>query len=89
MGLGDEFDGHSVHAYQLADFADTCQLPRSLVAQRFRLIIKKLMLSLDSEIKQVAAYGEGDDYLKRYQSMIHKRCEDCLGQVEEIVVVRL
>ncbi len=30
-----------------------------------------------------------NDYLRQYQSMIRKHCEDFLGQVDEIVSVEL
>lgn len=53
MGFGDEFDGNAIRAYQLADFADNCQLPRSLLVMRLKHIIKKLTLALSDEMEQV------------------------------------
>jgi len=33
MAMGDEFEPDSINAYQLADFADSCQLGRKLVSR--------------------------------------------------------
>ena len=41
MALGDEFDSQTVNAYQLADFADSCHVPRRLLVQRLMFISKK------------------------------------------------
>lgn len=54
MALGDEFEDDNVNAYQLADFADTCKLPRLLVAKRLKLLIDKLATALQEEIQRIA-----------------------------------
>jgi len=89
MGLGDAFDSDSVYAYQLADFADSCKLPRTLLATRLRLLIKKLIVAVDIEIKQVVSTEEEKEYLRHYQSMICERCKYFLSQIDEIVSFEL
>ena len=46
MAMGDEFDGNCMHAYQLADFADSCGLPRPLVAKSLTKVANSIMESL-------------------------------------------
>lgn len=53
MALGDEFEENNINAYQLADFADTCQLPRLLVAKRLKYLIGKLTVALQEEISLI------------------------------------
>ena len=89
MGLGDVFDADSVHAYQLADFADSCKLPRTLLVTRLRLLIKQLIVAVDIEIKQVVSTEEEKEYLRHYQSMICERCKYFLSQIDEIVSFEL
>lgn len=89
MGLGDEFDGDTVHAYQLADFADSCQLPRLLLANRLKFLIKKLLPALDSEIRQVAINDRENEYIKQYQTMVHTHCEHLLNMADEVVSIAL
>jgi len=89
MGLGDEFDGNIVNAYQLADFADNCQLPRHLIAKRLNLLINKLRASLDKEISSVACNNKEKSYLELYQSMIFKRCKHLEQEVGYIRSIEL
>lgn len=46
MALGDEFEIASIGAYQLADFADSCDLPRGIVASTLQLICDKINLAV-------------------------------------------
>ena len=89
MALGDEFDSNTVHAYQLADFADSCQLARSLLAKRLKYIIKKLQLALDREGDQVVSNDEERRYFEQYRLIVHGRCEHLLNQADEIVSIEL
>ena len=89
MGLGDEFDGQSVNAYQLADFADSCQLPRSFVAKRLHYLINKLISVLKSEISMLLVSDEESCYLEHYQLMVYKRCEHFMKQIDIIASIEL
>lgn len=89
MAMGDSFDANMMNAYQLADFADSCQLSRLLVSRRLKMIItklKKALIGIDHEIVKTA---EERSYLIQYQQMIHERCEHLLGQVDDIVGMEL
>lgn len=43
MALGDEFDSGYLTAYQLADFADSCSLSRSLVASMLKRLCSRVL----------------------------------------------
>jgi len=88
MGLGDEFDGNSINAYQLADFADSCQLSRLLIANRLKFLVKKLTHALRECIEPGIDDAERS-YLKQYQSMINKRCDHLLHEAAGIVSTKL
>lgn len=88
MALGDEFDENNVNAYQLADFADTCQLPRSFVTNRLKYLGKKLRVELEGFLSP----GINDDeiaYLHQYKKMIRERCNHLLKEADDIVAIEL
>ncbi|WP_058499127.1 HipA domain-containing protein [Legionella gratiana] len=89
MALGDEFEGDNINAYQLADFADTCKLPRSLVAKRLMLLIDKLAAALKEEIQLIAVDDKEMKYLKEYQDIVTKRGEHLLEQSDQITSMTL
>lgn len=88
MALGDEFDSNFVNAYQLADFADTCQLPRALVAKRLKFLIDKLSPALNLEISQIINTEE-KNYLHQYKAMIVNHSAYLYKEADEIVAMRL
>jgi serine/threonine-protein kinase HipA len=47
-------------------------------------LVKKLTLVLDEEISQINVNEEEGRYLMKYQSMVLKRCEHFLNQVDAI-----
>lgn len=89
MALGDEFDGNMINAYQLADFADSCQLKRSWVAKRLKYLVTKLIAALESDINQIVRTDDEKHYLLRYKSMVYERCKHLHNQADEIVSINL
>lgn len=89
MALGDEFDGNNVNAYQLADFADTCLLPRSFVAKRLKLMANRLILGVHKEMSLIVGSSEEIHYIQKYQSMIIERCNHLLSQADGILSIEL
>ncbi len=85
MALGDSFDANIVNAYQLADFADSCQLSRFLVSRRLKFIISKLKKALPGIDETMVKTAPERSYLIKYQEMIHERCEHLLEQANDIV----
>ncbi len=89
MGLGSEFDSNLVNAYQLADFADTCQLSRAIVTKRLRLIANKLILALNKAMNLDVSNKEEMRYLKKYKSIVMQRCHHLLKQADGISSIEL
>lgn len=90
MALGDDFDGDTIKAYQLADFANSCQLSRSYLVKQLKYMASTLMSALGNNIIfDVVSNDEEKNYLKRYRQMIRKRCKYFLEQVDEIMSVKL
>ncbi len=90
MALGDDFDGDKINAYQLADFADSCHLPR-LYLERQLNDMASAMLSAFAEINivDIGRNKKEKEYLRQYQQMIIKRCKYLLKQADKIVSVIL
>lgn len=89
MALGEEFDGNAINAYQLADFANDCQLPRRLLTKRLKYLIKKLMFIIDNEIKTAVINDDERSYLEKYRIIVYERCEHLLQEADKIVSIRL
>lgn len=89
MALGDEFDGQTINAYQLADFADSCEISRALVATRLRYLIKRLNVTLSKEIKGLMLNKEEQEYLRVYQELVTNRCVHLLKQSNLVVSMQL
>jgi serine/threonine-protein kinase HipA len=85
MAMGDSFDPNNINAYQLADFADSCDLPRLLVSRRLKFIIAKLKSSLEEIDNVIVKTEEERSYLIKYQKMIRRRCDHLLEQANDIV----
>lgn len=75
MALGDEFDGKTVNAYQLADFADSCNLPRTLVTTRLLNLIKKAIPALDNVMDKTVTTDEEKRFLTHYRDLVYQRCQ--------------
>lgn len=90
MALGDDFDGDTIKAYQLADFAYSCQLSRSYLAKQLKNIASILLSTLNKKhVFDAACNEEENHYLERYQQMIQKRCKYFIKQADEIMSVKL
>ncbi len=90
MALGDDFDGETIKAYQLADFADSCQLSRPYLVKRLKIMTSTLLSILDkNNIFDIACNNEEKHHLNRYHQMVQKRCKYFLEQANEIMSVKL
>ena len=89
MALGDEFDSNTVHAYQLADFADTCGLSRRLVSKQLEAMIAKCQSALDLDADKLVKNQDEKQYLKKYINMVNERCDHLLGELSSITSIEL
>ena len=49
MAMGDEFNPEDIHAYQLADFAETCGLEKKLVSRMLKSLGGKVFEQLKNK----------------------------------------
>jgi serine/threonine-protein kinase HipA len=89
MGFGDEFDAAHINAYQLADFADTCQLPRHLVSRRLTFMTSNLIRALQKETSLEIHNEDERNYIERYRSEVLAHCEHLLEQATSILDISL
>lgn len=95
MAMGDEFDPDTINAYQLADFADSCQLDRKLVSRMLIKLATKVLkviaennIASELEIKGVISPKE-TDYLNQVSVHIKNRATHLLGEADEIALIEL
>ena len=90
MAIGDDFDSDTIKAYQLADFADSCQLSRPYLVRQLKNMASSMLSALAKEkIFEVAINDAEKHYLEKYRQMITKRCEYFLEHLSEILSVTL
>ena len=89
MALGDEFNGLSINAYQFADFAESCNLPRYFVSQRLKKISQQVLTILKSQLTQLASSVQEKKFLQHYQTQLRKQCLYFLEQSELITKIEL
>lgn len=95
MAMGDEFEPDTINAYQLADFADSCQLDRKLVSRMLiKLATKVLKVIAEnktvSDLKKEGVISQKEtDYLNKVSEHIKNRAIHLLGQSDEIALIEL
>lgn len=90
MALGDDFDGDTITAYQLADFTDSCQLSRLFFVRQLKKMISALLSAISKmDTLEHTINDEEKDYLEKYQQIITNRCHYLLEQANEIPSVSL
>ena len=89
MGFGDEFNSAHIKAYQLADFADTCQLARPIVRRRLNFIANKLIVALQKYANPDIYNDEEKKYIEQYCSYVLEHCENLLSHANSILSISL
>lgn len=89
MAIGNEFESNCINAYQLADFAESCELSRSYVAKRLKLLLKNMAEALPQEVGKLTEKFNFKSYFAEYQKIISKRCEHLITQCEYIPKIDL
>lgn len=89
MALGDEFDSNHINAYQIADFAESCQLSRGYVTKRLKKIIQKMMEVLPQEISKINDKYGYTSYFAEYQKIVSQRCKHLLEQCQNVTTISL
>ena len=95
MAMGDVFESDTINAYQLADFADSCQLDRKLVSRMLIKLATKVLKILAekniiSELEAMDVISQKEtDYLNQVSENIKKRTIHLLEQSDEVVLIEL
>lgn len=95
MGMGDEFEPDTINAYQLADFADSCQLDRKIVSSMLKELVTKVLkvLAENNIAPELETAGiisvEEAEYLNQVSKHIKKKAMHLIDQIDEITLVEL
>ena len=84
MAFGDEFDSNNINAYQIAAFAESCQLSPTYTAKRLKLMVEKLTAVLPQEVKKIRMQYNYPSWLTNYQKIIKSRCKHLMEQYPKI-----
>ena len=95
MAMGDEFAPDSIHAYQLADFAETCNIDKKLLSRLLVGLADKVVNQLSgglliNNLKQ-QSYITADDiaYFQALRDNIAARTAYLKAQAAEIPLIRI
>lgn len=90
MAIGDEFDMQSINAYQLADFADSCQLKRGLVVKSVKNLADKVLKSVGDVFKiNLNNTNISTDYCEKYSRLVADRATYLSTASESVMDVEI
>lgn len=93
MAMGDEFEPQDIHAYQLADFAETCEIDKKLLSRQLIGLADKVLSQLKGhelfeQLKQQPHIGPEDiRYCEMLRDHIIDRTEHLKAQVADIPAI--
>ena len=89
MALGDEFDGNALNAYQFADFADSCNIKRSIVIKRLNKLSTTIIDCDFMSFKKYCKNKSEEKFIDKYSLLVKKRAEHFLNQTKLIKTIDL
>ncbi|WP_351123821.1 HipA domain-containing protein [Shewanella sp. T24-MNA-CIBAN-0130] len=95
MAMGDEFDPNDIHAYQLADFAETCGIDKKLLSRLLTELANKVIKQLSTEsliesLKTQSHFSANDiKYFQQLSDNILTRTEYLKAQAVEIPYIEV
>ena len=95
MAMGDEFEPKDIHAYQIADFAETCGLDRKLVARMLADLAKSVLQALHDKHFLIELFEQHDlstaehAYIDALLENIKVRTTYLKSQVQDISTIEL
>lgn len=99
MAMGDEFEPQSIHAYQLADFSESCSIDKKLVSRLLTGLADKVLQKLDgsgsgsiliNQLKQQPNITADDlEYFQGLRDNIVTRTAYLKAQAAEIPFIRV
>lgn len=95
MAMGDEFEPNNIHAYQLADFAETCGINKKFLSRQLSTLANKVMEILTkhdfiNQITQGKQFTNDDrQYLTKVKAQVFARTRYLHSQSSEIQAVEV
>jgi serine/threonine-protein kinase HipA len=95
MAMGDEFEPNDIHAYQLADFAETCDIDKKLLTRVLIGLADKVILQLTNyalidELKEDAPFTDDElHYFQQLSDNILNKTHYLKAQAAEITTISL
>ncbi len=93
MAMGDEFEPHDIHAYQLADFAESCKLDKKLVSSMLIRLADKVLKQLHKN-QIIATFAATHtlnsaemDYLDALSANIKQRTRYLRSQAKDMLTI--
>lgn len=95
MAMGDEFDPYAIHAYQLADFAQTCGIDKKLLSRLLAALANKVIKQLSTgglidSLKAQAHFCANDiSYFQQLRDNILTRTQHLKAQAVDILAIEV
>lgn len=95
MAMGDEFSPNEIHAYQIADFAETCRLDRKLVSRMLADLARSVLQALGdrdflTDLFELQTLSKAEQvYIDALLENIKIRTTHLQKQVQEILAIEL
>lgn len=89
MAVGDTFEFNAIHAYQLADMCDECQLPQRQVATALRSLCNVMVKAADTIDLSGLLAGEEHAFGQELLGEIKTHCQRFLEIAKELPGVQL
>ncbi|WP_206483021.1 HipA domain-containing protein [Thalassotalea sp. G2M2-11] len=83
MAMGDEFDPIDINAYQLADFAETCDIDKKLLSRLLAELLKKVFSTLAEE-SFMRALIELNKFNKEEEAYLGRMKDNILSKVRHL-----
>ncbi len=93
MAMGDEFEPKDIHAYQLADFAETCKIDKRLLSRLLVGLADKILKQLSSNVfinylkEQPYVTARDIPYFEALRDNIVERAKYLNAQAADIAVI--
>lgn len=73
MSIGEEFEPRNIHAYQLLEFTNECEINSHLLERIITNTCHHISEKIDSVITELPDLNQEEtDYIERYKKMINK-----------------
>ncbi|OIQ47145.1 MAG: HipA domain protein [Gammaproteobacteria bacterium MedPE] len=95
MAMGDEFDPNDINAYQLADFAETCEIDKKLLARLLSGLVDKVVTTLTDtsfipDLVQFNKFSKQEQvYLEKLKNNVMSNAKHLKSQASLISIIEV